>query len=48
MLHDVNNIDYEVFDEIVLSILNAYAPLKRSTLEQLTLLSSLKNSEKQL
>ena len=26
--HDLNNTDYETFHEIVLSILNAYAPLK--------------------
>ena len=28
MKYDVNNIDYEIFHEIVLSILNAHAPLK--------------------
>ena len=27
--HDLNNIDYKIFDEIVLSILNAHAPLKK-------------------
>ena len=29
MKHDLNNIDYEDFHEIVLSILNAHAPLKK-------------------
>ena len=29
MKHDLNNIDYENFPEIVLSILNAHAPLKK-------------------
>ena len=29
MKHDLNNIDYEHFHEIVLSILNAHAPLKK-------------------
>ena len=29
MKHDLNNIDYEIFHETVLSILNAYAPLKK-------------------
>ena len=27
MKHDVSNIDYQIFHEIVLSILNAHAPL---------------------
>ena len=48
MKHDLNNIDYENFHEIVLSILNAHAPLKRNTLEQVTPVSWPKNSEKQL
>ena len=30
--HDVNNIDYEIFHETVLSILNAHAPLKKKHL----------------
>ena len=29
MKHDANNIDYEIFHETVLSILNAHAPLKK-------------------
>ena len=37
MKHDLNNIDHENFHEIVLSILNAHAPLKSNTLEQITL-----------
>ena len=32
MKHDLNNIDYENFHEIVLSILNAQTPLKKNTL----------------
>ena len=32
MKHDANNIDYKIFHEIVLSILNAYAPLKKKHL----------------
>ena len=32
MKYDVNNIDYENFYEIVLSILNAHAPLKKKHL----------------
>ena len=32
MKHDVNNIDYEIFHETVLSILNAHAPLKKKHL----------------
>ena len=32
MKHDANNIDYETFHEIVLSILNALAPLKKKHL----------------
>ena len=32
MKHDLNNIDYEDFHEIVLSILNAHAPLKEKHL----------------
>ena len=32
MKHDLNNIDYENFHEIVLSILNAHAPLKKKHL----------------
>ena len=32
MKHDVNNIDYEIFQEIVLPIRNAHAPLKRKHL----------------
>ena len=32
MKHDLNNIDYEDFHEIVLSILNANAPLKKKHL----------------
>ena len=32
MKHDVNNIDYEIFHETVLSILNAQAPLKKKHL----------------
>ena len=32
MKHDLNNIDYEHFHEIVLSILNAHAPLKKKHL----------------
>ena len=39
MKHDLNNIDYEDFHKIVLSILNAHAPLKRNTLQQITLVS---------
>ena len=29
MKYDLNNTDYEIFHEIVLSILNAHAPLKK-------------------
>ena len=32
MKYDVNNIGYENFYEIVLSILNAHAPLKKKNL----------------
>ena len=32
MKHDLNNIDYEIFHGIVLSILNAHAPLKKKYL----------------
>ena len=32
MKHDANNIDYELFHEIVLSILNEHAPLKKKHL----------------
>ena len=32
MKHDANNIDFEIFHEIVLSILNAHAPLKKKHL----------------
>ena len=32
MKHDLNNIDYEYFHEIVLSILNAHAPLRKKHL----------------
>ena len=32
MKHDLNNIDYEIFHEIVLLILNAHAPLKKKHL----------------
>ena len=32
MKQDVNNIDYEIFHEIMVSIFNAYAPLKRKQL----------------
>ena len=32
MKHDVNNIDYEIFYEIMLSILNGHAPLKKKHL----------------
>ena len=32
MKHDLNNIGYENFHEIVLSILNAHAPLKKKHL----------------
>ena len=32
MKHDLNNVDYENFHEIVLSILNAHAPLKKKHL----------------
>ena len=32
MKHDANDIDYEVSHEIVLSILNAHAPLKKKHL----------------
>ena len=32
MKHDLNNIDYENFQEIVLSILNAHVPLKKKQL----------------
>ena len=32
MKHDLNNIDYEIFHDIVLSILNAHAPLKKKHL----------------
>ena len=39
MKHDLNNIGDENFREIVLSILNAYAPLKKKTLEQIMLVS---------
>ena len=39
MKHDLNNTDYENFHEVVLSILNAHAPLKKKTLEQITLVS---------
>ena len=48
MKHDLNNIDYEDFHNIVLSILNAHAPFKKNTLEQITQVSRLENSEKQL
>ena len=30
MKHDVSNIDYEIFHETVLSILNAHAPWSKS------------------
>ena len=30
--HDLNNIDYEIFHEIVLSILNVHTPLKKKHL----------------
>ena len=39
MKHDLNNIDYENFHEIVLSILNAHAPLKKKHLRANTLVS---------
>ena len=39
LMKHLNNIDYENFHEIVLSILNAHAPLKKKTLEQITLVS---------
>ena len=29
MKHDMNNIDYGIFHEIVLSILNVHAPLEK-------------------
>ena len=32
MKHNLNNMDYENFHEIVLSILNAHAPLKKKHL----------------
>ena len=32
MEHGLNNVDYEIFHEIVLSILNAHAPLKKKHL----------------
>ena len=32
MKHDLNNTDYENFHEVVLSILNAHAPLKKKHL----------------
>ena len=32
MKHDANNIDYEIFHEAVLSILNAHALLKKNHL----------------
>ena len=32
MKHDLNNIDYEIFHDILLSILNAHAPLKKKHL----------------
>ena len=48
MKHDLNNVDYENFHEVVFSILNAHAPLKKKHLEQITLISRLENSEKQL
>ena len=32
MKHDVKNIDYEIIHEIVLSILNTHAPLKKKHL----------------
>ena len=32
MKHDADNIDYEIFHETVLSILNAHAPLKKKHL----------------
>ena len=32
MRHDLNNIDYEIFHEILLSILNTHAPLKNKHL----------------
>ena len=32
MKRDVNNIDYEIFHEIVISILNTHAPLKKKHL----------------
>ena len=32
MKHDLSNIDYEIFHEMVLSVLNTYAPLKRKYL----------------
>ena len=30
--HDVNNVDYEIFHEIELSILNAHVPIKKKHL----------------
>ena len=32
MKHEVNNIDYEILQEIVLSVLNTHAPLKKKHL----------------
>ena len=32
MIHDVSNVDYEIFYEIVLSILNAHVPIKKKHL----------------
>ena len=34
MKDDANNIDYEIFYEIVLSILNTYVPLKKMHLRR--------------
>ena len=48
MKHGLNNIDYEIFHEIVLSILNAHAPLKKKHLRANHPSFVLKNSEKQL
>ena len=39
MKHDLDNIDYKYFHEIVLSTHNPHAPLKKKHLGQITLVS---------
>ena len=41
MKYEVNNIDYEIFHEIALSILNAHTPLKKASQNLKTLHKSI-------